>query len=89
VETGRDVSKTLSSCQLSECHADELVETSEGSSSEVSLVSLNASLKSTAREEVHELREDESALVHALPLSCEKGRMDQFLAEIDIAFYFL
>jgi len=66
-ETGFDIAETFSVGELSKGQRKELIPAGEFFDVAIALVSIDASLKLVGGEEVHELREDGSALVHLLP----------------------
>ena len=69
-----DVAQALSSGELSESHADELVETGEGTDTAVALVTLHTGEETTPGKEVQKLREDDAACMHMMALSVEMGQ---------------
>jgi hypothetical protein len=66
-QTGFDVAKALSKCELGKRQAKELIAAGEVFDVVVPLVAIHADLKVVAREKVHELRKDGSASIHLLP----------------------
>ena len=63
-QTGFDIAQTLSPGELSKGHAIKLIETGKRADAMVALISIDAGLESPPRKEIHDLRENNSSLVH-------------------------
>ena len=66
-QTGFDIAETFAVGGLSEGQTKELIPAGEFFDVAIALVAIDANLKLVSGEEVHELRENGSALVHPLP----------------------
>jgi len=66
-KTSFDIAETFAIGELSKGQAKELIPAGEIFDVAMALVSIDANLKLVGGEEVHELRENGSALVHLLP----------------------
>jgi hypothetical protein len=64
IQAGDDVSQTFSIGQLGECHDTKVVGAFEGLNFGIASIAINTSLKASPRNTIHELGEDEFALVH-------------------------
>jgi hypothetical protein len=63
-KTGFDVPKAFSISQLSESHAEELIEAGESSETIMTSMMSHAFVEFVSRQEIHELREDDTPTVH-------------------------
>ena len=63
-QTYLDVSQALSVCQLSEGHAEKLIEACEVFDLPIAMIPVDALPEGMLRQEVHDLRENESACKH-------------------------
>jgi len=66
-KTSFDIAETFAIGELSKGQTEELIPAGEIFDVAIALVALDANLKLVGGEEVHELRENGSALVHLLP----------------------
>ena len=77
-KTGLDVPKAFAIGQLSEGHAQILVETKELLDFEVAFVSADTLVEDVERKMLHDLRENEFSGVHSSALLALSGRADRF-----------
>ena len=66
-KTSFDIAEAFAISELSKCQTEELIPAGKIFDIAIALVSIDANLKLVGGEEVHELRENGSALVHLLP----------------------
>ena len=68
LKTGLDISQTLSICELSESHAEIVVEAGEFLDLEIALIAIHTFVEDVERKMLHHLREDNFSGVHSSAL---------------------
>src|SRR5271163_3307675 len=69
IQAGFDIAQTVSTGQLSKCHAEKLIETRELPDTIIALVLADAAIEIALRQRIHELREEILPDVHRQVLS--------------------